>query len=465
MKKNTAKVFLIGAGPGNPDLLTVKAKKILNEVDVVAYDSLISPALLMNVNPKAQLIHVGRRGYEKKLRPNLHPSVIKKAKEGKTVARLKSGDPMVFGKAFEECHELIKSQVPFEIIPGITSTLGAASTCAFPLTQKGASSELLFVNGQNLFKSEYFKDFEGTLVFYMGKKNLSKHCERLVQIGKDPNTPALYIEGATTIEQKVLRGNLVTLSNKVQKEAGSSPALFMVGEVLKKYPYLKENGDFFKPLSHARVLVLRSEEGSSPLTKSLKDLGAEIFEVPNITTHFYSTHATLLKEKKNHSVNLLFPTKESVKGFKNLLKEASLDIRSFFKDNWIALTPKAKEAIRELGIHEDAHPNKSLSSLIFTSQNEKTSHTNIPCYKIESHFPQFRPPQFDLIIAPNVDSIKLFKEGPWERLLHCTNVLATGQESYSFLKNEGHSKVYMAQENVVSEIMTLINSSPMRKAL
>ncbi|HIC44544.1 MAG TPA: hypothetical protein EYO73_09775, partial [Sulfurimonas sp.] len=260
-----------------------------NSVDVLTHDCAIV-ALLMSVNPKAQLIHVGRRGYQKKIRPDLHPSVIKKAKEGKTVARLKSGDPMIFGKASEECHELIKANISFEIIPGITSALGAASSCAIPLTEKGSSSEVLFLNGHKLFgaKGHIYSHFEGTLIFYMGKKNLPQHCQRIIDLGKDPKTPAIFIEGATTIEQKVIYGDLKTLPHKVRENAGDAPALFMVGKVLKNYPTLKEKGPFLKSLSQKRILLLRSKPGSPKLSNAIRDLGAEVFEVPRITSHFFS---------------------------------------------------------------------------------------------------------------------------------------------------------------------------------
>lgn len=460
MTKLSGKVFLIGAGPGNPELLTVKAQKILNEVDVVAYDSLISPALLMSVNPKAQLIHVGRRGYQKKIRPDLHPSVIQKAKEGKTVARLKSGDPMIFGKASEECKELIKANIPFEIIPGITSALGAASSCALPLTEKGSSSEVLFLNGHKLFgaKGQIYSSFEGTLVFYMGKKNLPQHCKRIIELGKDPKTPALFIEGATTIEQLVICGDLKTLPNKVREEAGDAPALFMVGKVLKNYPYLKEKGQFSRPLSHTRILLLRSEPGPTELADSLKDLGAEVFEVPKITSHFFSTYASLLKEKKKNSLksfNLIFPTKESVFGFKNLLKDSLLDIRSFFSDVWVGLNTEAKEAIHEWGIKADLCSNPTLESLHFTSLHKNLPHkgTSIPCYHNESHFPQFGPPHFDLIIATSSASLTIFKESSWKKALDSSKVLTMDS---SFLKKEGLSQFFMAKES-------LTISSPLKR--
>ncbi|WP_257453747.1 uroporphyrinogen-III C-methyltransferase [Archangium lipolyticum] len=247
-------VSLVGAGPGDPGLLTVRAKALLQEAEVVAYDALIPPAVLAEIGPRAERILVGHRnqgatqaGYR------LHPAVLELARAGRHVVRLKQGDPFIFGRGGEEAEELLEAGIPYEVVPGVSAALGAAAYAGIPLTHREHASDVSFVTGHDIEGPRSHTCWEklgaagGTLVLFMATRKLEANLARLVECGRAPQTPAAYIAAATTPEQLVVVGTLETLAAQVrERNALGPPALVVVGEVVR----LRERLAWFE--RHAR---------------------------------------------------------------------------------------------------------------------------------------------------------------------------------------------------------------------
>ncbi|HZZ85914.1 MAG TPA: uroporphyrinogen-III C-methyltransferase [Anaeromyxobacteraceae bacterium] len=232
-------VHLVGAGPGDPGLLTVRALELLRAADVVAYDELVPAPLLALAGPRAELVPVGRRHHGSSRHPlRLHPAVLARAAEGKVVVRLKCGDPFVFGRGGEEAEELTEAGVPWDVVPGVSAALGAAAGAGFPLTHREVSSDVTFATGHDLglgrtSRSDWPKlAGSGTLVLYMASRALGPNLARLVELGRPASTPAAWIANATRPDQQVVTGTLADLAGKVEGAPGDGPALLVVGEVV-----------------------------------------------------------------------------------------------------------------------------------------------------------------------------------------------------------------------------------------
>jgi len=230
---NRGKVYLIGAGPGDPDLLTVKAQRILRTVDVVLYDRLVSPEVLLVVNPAAELIYVGKHEGEQESTQNLiFDLLLDRAREGKTVARLKGGDPCIFGRGAEEWLHLVRSGVEVEIIPGLSAALAAPALAGVPLTYRGLSSSFAVVTGHSASGSgPHWQDYAriDTLVILMGVKERASIARALIHAGRPADEPAVFIERATTPRERVVDTTLGDVAaGAVEVE---SPAVFVVGAV------------------------------------------------------------------------------------------------------------------------------------------------------------------------------------------------------------------------------------------
>jgi uroporphyrinogen III methyltransferase/synthase len=236
--RRTGFVHLVGAGPGDPGLLTVRAAELLRIAEVVAYDELVPAALIDLAPPAAERISVGRRcrGPVQEWR-RIHPVVVERARAGLRVVRLKAGDPFVFGRGGEEAEALAEAEIPFEVVPGITAALGAAASALIPLTHRDLSSDVTFVTAHELSgaggRSAWGRLVSGgTLVLYMGARTLEANLARLVEHGRAPATPAAWIASATRPEGRVVVGTLADLAARVAAERHEGPAIVVVGEVV-----------------------------------------------------------------------------------------------------------------------------------------------------------------------------------------------------------------------------------------
>lgn len=248
MTQNNGKVYLVGSGPGEPELLTLKARRLIDNADVIVYDQLPGKAILSSIPPKVEKIDAGKYAGDHTLSQNeINTLIVEKAKSGKIVVRLKGGDPYVFGRGGEEAQELVKAGVSFEIVPGITSAICAPAYAGIPVTHRDYASMVTFVTGhEDPTKEESSLDFEtlakfpGTIVILMGVKMLERNVTELMKYGKDPYTPVALIEKGTRPDQRVTIGNLdniVTLSNERKVKA---PAITIIGDVVKLHNELGE---------------------------------------------------------------------------------------------------------------------------------------------------------------------------------------------------------------------------------
>jgi uroporphyrinogen III methyltransferase/synthase len=223
------RVDLVGAGPGDPRLLTLRAAELLGRAEVVAYDELVSPEVLAMAPRSAELLAVGRRHGQGPTTYRLHPDVIARARAGKRVVRLKAGDPLVFGRGGEEACELRELGIPFEIVPGISAALGAAAYAGIPLTHREHASSVTLATGHDGGPLEG----PGTMVLYMGVRSIAKSARRLIDEGRAPETPVAYVARATTPDQRVIVGTLADIASRLAGVDPCEPALVIVGDVVK----------------------------------------------------------------------------------------------------------------------------------------------------------------------------------------------------------------------------------------
>lgn len=263
-------VYLVGAGPGDPELLTLKAVRLLERADVVVYDNLVSTGVLDFAAPEAQRIYAGKRRNEHTMRQEqINALLVQLAREGKQVVRLKGGDPFVFGRGGEEIEELAAHGVNFEVIPGVTAACGVASYAGIPLTHRACAQAVMFVTG-HLKDSSADLDWPAlvrpnqTVVFYMGLNALPDICRQLMAHGAPPSHPIAAVQHGTLATQQVLTGTLVDLPAKVADSGFTSPSLLIVGEVVKLHGALA----WFDPETGTQSKLLAAH-AESPLLPRL----------------------------------------------------------------------------------------------------------------------------------------------------------------------------------------------------
>jgi len=282
------RVFLVGAGPGDPGLLTLKGRDCICWADVLIYDYLAAPALLTHAAEKAEKIYVGKKGGDHTLsQEGINALIVEKARAGHTVTRLKGGDPFIFGRGGEEAQILAEAGIPFEIVPGVTSAIAAPAYAGIPLTHRRLVSTLTFITGhEDPARSDSRIDWQalaaggGTLVFLMGVKNLPHIVRSLSENGLSLRTPVALVRWGTTAHQVTITGCLENIVQRVAEAGLKAPAVIVVGDVVSLRKELKwfEN----RPLWGCRVVVTRARQQASDLTTRLSALGADCLEVPTI---------------------------------------------------------------------------------------------------------------------------------------------------------------------------------------
>lgn len=282
-------VYLVGAGPGNPELLTVRAKRLIESAEVLVYDYLVHPAFTHLLPEGCEQICVGKRkGFHSKKQEEIQEILLAKANEGKNVVRLKGGDPFLFGRGGEEVAALAAAGIEFEVIPGITSAMGAAAFSGIPLTNRNTNATLVFVTGhEDPEKLDTTVEWEGlpkknaTICIYMGVAHIDRIAGRLIEGGFAESTPVACVEWATMGHQRVCRGRLDTIAETAKSFGLKAPAIIIVGETAS----MSEELSWFekKALQGRKLVVTRSRGQASELSSMLERLGAEVIGLPLIT--------------------------------------------------------------------------------------------------------------------------------------------------------------------------------------
>jgi uroporphyrinogen III methyltransferase/synthase len=354
----SAIVYLVGAGPGDPGLITVKGKQAIEKADVIVYDRLASPQLLQSTHPNAEKIYVGKLPDRHTLtQEEINELLVRKAKEGKVVTRLKGGDPFIFGRGGEEAERLVEEGIPFEVVPGITSAIAVPAYAGIPVTHREFSSSFAIVTGhERPEKTESSINWEKlatateTLIFLMGVSNLPFIVKQLTKYGREDATPIALIRWGTRIEQETLVGTLADIVQKVEELNFGSPAIIIVGEVVR----LREKLAWFehKPLFGKRILVTRARSQSSELTGLITALGGEAIEFPVIRI-VESEHGELLNAALHQLAEydwVIFTSVNGVKHFFDRIQKAQLDIRQMSKARLAAIGPKTAASLSDKGL-------------------------------------------------------------------------------------------------------------------
>lgn len=361
---NRGIVYLVGAGPGDPKLITVKGLECIQKADTIIYDRLAGHRLLAFARPGAEVIYVGKSPDRHTLKQDeINRLLVEKAQEGKAVTRLKGGDPFVFGRGGEEAEVLYESGIPFEIVPGVTSAIAAPAYAGIPVTHRDCTSTLAIITGnEDPLKEDSSIDWgkistgAGTLVFLMGMANLPQIALRLIENGRSPQTPVALVRWGTRPEQRTLVGTLENINEKVAEAGFKNPAVIIVGEVVN----LRDKLNWFetKPLFGKRVLVTRSREQASVLSEAIEALGGEPFEFPTISVVEPEDYAPLdqaIKELNSYKW-VIFTSVNGVKSFFQRLSHHRKDIRELCSARLCAIGPKTKEALENYGLLVETVP-------------------------------------------------------------------------------------------------------------
>jgi uroporphyrinogen III methyltransferase/synthase len=358
------KVYLVGAGPGDPELITVKGLECIKQADVLIYDFLASPSLLKHASEDTEIIYVGKKGGDHTLsQDRINSLIVEKAKSGSIVTRLKGGDPFIFGRGGEEAEVLITAGIPFEIVPGVTSAIAAPAYAGIPLTHRKFTSTLAFVTGhEDPSKEESSIDWAslvrgiGTIVFLMGVKNLPHITDRLLSHGMDPDTPVALVRWGTTARQSTVTGTVGTIAERAKAVGLKPPAIIVVGDVVKLRETMKwyEN----RPLMGRSIVVTRAREQASELVKHLSDLGAECIECPTIKVAPPDDITPLDTAIDNLSSYawLIFTSVNGVNFFFNRLFEKNKDVRDLTHVRTAVIGPATAKRLFDFGLKSDIVP-------------------------------------------------------------------------------------------------------------
>ena len=348
------KVYLIGAGPGDPELLTCKGRRILEQADAILFDHLAPAALLDLAPPSAEHIYVGKKKSDHAFtQEEICGMLIERARRGLTVVRLKGGDPYIFGRGGEEAEMLADAGVPFEAVPGVTSPLGIAAYAGVPLTHRGRSTSVSFVAGHEVGAVDWKTVGQAdTLVIFMGMSAFAEIARELIAAGRSPETPAIAVRWATRPDQQSIAGTLASLPQLIAGGGMKPPATIVVGEVVR----LREKLNWFErlPLFGRRIVNTRPKGQADALTFRLKALGAEVIEMPTISIQPAADYGPLdaaLGELASYDW-LIFTSANGVRFFLERLDASATDLRSL-RARICAIGPATRAAIEALHLKVD----------------------------------------------------------------------------------------------------------------
>ncbi|MBT2666331.1 uroporphyrinogen-III C-methyltransferase [Bacillus sp. ISL-4] len=345
------KVYFVGAGPGDVGLISVKGQKAIEKADIILYDRLLNPKLLEAATLDCELIYCGKTPYTNGItQGEINGLLISKAMAGHRVVRLKGGDPSVFGRVGEEAESLKNVGIPFEVIPGVTSSIAASMYAGVPVTHRDYGRSFAMVTGHE--QTEKDMDWNGlvksidTVAFYMGVANLPYIRENLINHGKPGNTPALVIQWGTYGRQESVEGTLDDIVERVSERSLGNPAITLVGDIIS----LRGKLQWFekKPLFGQRFLVARTGTAKSSLAETLDELGGEVIEFPKWNAAKVKIDESQLLSFLLYD-RILFTSPESVHGFLDSLTEHAIDFRRISSKLYV-LSRKSKKALQQRGL-------------------------------------------------------------------------------------------------------------------
>ncbi len=373
------KVYLVGAGPGDPELITLKGLECIRKADVIVYDRLVNPVLLEERKADCKLIYVGKSPrHHVKSQKEINEILYQEAKAGNNVVRLKGGDPYVFGRGGEEGEYLYERNIPFEVVPGITSAIGGLAYAGIPITHRGIARCFHVITG-HLKSQEEELDWktlaalDGTMVFLMGVSNLKMISDNLIANGKDPNTPVAVINWASTPKQRTVEGTLSNIYEKVLEEKIKNPSLIVVGEVVN----FRTSLDFFskKPLLGKNIVVTRGTTQRADIIKKLTRLGANVLSMPTIEIKEITPNTQLDEAIKNiHKYTyVIFTSVNGVNIFFKRLFELGYDVRKLANIKVGAIGTITAKTINRYGINVDFIPKKYVGESLVEELKEVIS--------------------------------------------------------------------------------------------
>jgi len=359
MSSKKGKVYLVGAGPGDPGLLTLKGLCVLKEAEVVFYDNLVNPKILEFASPQATLVNVGKRGQGTSTdQSHIEDELVRAAKENKIVVRLKGGDPFIFGRGGEEAERLSDEKIEFEVVPGISSAIAVPAYAGIPLTHRDFTHTVAFVTGhanaeidwQSLAKMK-------TLVFLMGVKTLGENLNSLMQAGLSPQTPAAFIRWGSYPKQQTIVSTLAGLPFEIKSKRLMPPAIVVVGEVVK----LREKINWFEhlPLFGKKIIITRPRENSSLIAERLSNLGACVLEVPVIET--FPLEDVLELDEAIHQIKdyewIIFTSVPAVKFFIQRVLKLKKDLRVLYRSRFAVVGSETAKALSHFYLSAEKVPN------------------------------------------------------------------------------------------------------------
>ena len=358
-----SKVYLIGAGPGDVDLLTLKAKSLIEQADVIVYDRLADNKLLNFASEESEKIYVGKApGQHTMKQEEISQLLVDLTKRFENIVRLKGGDPFVFGRGGEEALLLKENDIPFEIVPGVTSAIAVPAYAGIPVTHRGIATSFAVVTGHEMSEKSTLRWDKlatgvDTLIFLMGVANLAEITQRLIANGRAADTPAAVIQNGTKAEQRILITTVENAADDVQRQQITSPAIFIVGEVVK----LRDSLKWFdtRPLFGKKILITRARSQASKLSAMLSTLGAKCIEIPAIKivspSDNYQAIDTALAQIHKYDF-VIFTSENGVKHFFERLQLKNLDTRSLANSKIAAIGSATSEELSNHGINADFVP-------------------------------------------------------------------------------------------------------------
>lgn len=366
--KKIGKVWLAGAGPGDAGLLTIKTKALIEQADVIVYDALISTEIMSLIPNEKECIYVGKRsGNHAVPQEGINQILLKQAQAGKKVLRLKGGDPFVFGRGGEELELLVEHNIPFEIVPGITSAVAVAAYAGIPITHRDFTSSFHVITGHARKDGVSRIDYEalvkmnGTLVFLMGISSMQDICQGLLEAGMRPDMPAAVLERGTTSRQRNIVSDVAHLVERAKAEQVQTPAIILVGEVCaleKEFAWTKK-----RTLGSRQFLITRPKQNASELARRLRECGAQVLEVPAISTKTITQNEALKYALEGGVAPerwLVFSSPIGVRTFFEQLLALGMDVRSLMRSGMelkvAAIGSATKKELANYGLRADVTP-------------------------------------------------------------------------------------------------------------